>query len=249
MKTLYTYIFTTSIFLLLATAGAAQIQTLNSPDSLSIKETYGLRVGLDLAKPIRSLLDEDYSGFEINGDYRIYKNYYVAGEIGGEDYSYTEPYLDVTTNGTYIKIGANYNTYTNWLDMQNELYAGLRYGFASFTQTLHRYKVYTTDGYFDREIRTPETEFGGLTHSWVELQLGIKAEVLPNVFLAIHAQLKRSFGGPSPTNFANLYIPGFHRTYDNSDFGVGWGYSISYLIPFFKKAPKKKEEMISTEDN
>ncbi len=35
--------------------------------------------------------------------------------------------------------------------------------------------------------------------------------------------------------FDNLYIPGFNRTYDFSEFGAGFGYGISYLIPIYKK--------------
>jgi hypothetical protein len=37
-----------------------------------------------------------------------------------------------------------------------------------------------------------------------------------------------------PDNFANLYIPGFNRTYEGS-FGAGFNYSISYFIPLYKK--------------
>jgi len=48
-------------------------------------------------------------------------------------------------------------------------------------------------------------------------------------------QLKRTLSEKEPDNFANLYIPGFNRTYDYSEFGVGYGYTLSYLIPIFKK--------------
>ena len=48
-------------------------------------------------------------------------------------------------------------------------------------------------------------------------------------------QLKRKISEDKPDNFGNLYIPGFNRTYDYSEFGVGYGYTISYLIPIFKK--------------
>jgi hypothetical protein len=48
-----------------------------------------------------------------------------------------------------------------------------------------------------------------------------------------------------PEGFANLYIPGFNKTYENSKFGAGINYSISYFIPFYKskgnsKTPKPK---------
>ena len=37
-------------------------------------------------------------------------------------------------------------------------------------------------------------------------------------------------------NFENIYIPGFGRTYDSGKFGMGFGYSISYLVPMYRKA-------------
>ncbi|MFO7719393.1 MAG: DUF6048 family protein, partial [Gillisia sp.] len=48
--------------------------------------------------------------------------------------------------------------------------------------------------------------------------------------------VKRMVTQSTPSNFDNLTIPGFNRTYDDSSFGVGYGYTISYLIPLYKKA-------------
>jgi len=65
--------------------------------------------------------------------------------------------------------------------------------------------------------------------------VGVKTEVLNNLYLSINLQLKRMVSERTPENFDNLYVPGFNRTYDFSEFGVGYGYTISYLIPFFRK--------------
>ncbi len=40
--------------------------------------------------------------------------------------------------------------------------------------------------------------------------------------------------------FPNLFIPGFNKVTDESKFGVGYNYSLTYLIPLYKKGPKKK---------
>ena len=49
-----------------------------------------------------------------------------------------------------------------------------------------------------------------------------------------------------PVGFENLFVPGFNKTFDSGRIGVGYGYSVSYLIPLFKKnkskAVKKKDE-------
>ncbi len=204
-------------------------------DSIDVREKYGLRLGVDLTKPLRSFLEEDYQGLELKGDYRLYENIYLAGELGNEQNVISEPNVTASAKGSYIKLGANYNVYNNWADMQNLIFVGIRYGFSTFSSELREYSIYTTDPYFGPDVRTEGREFNNLTAGWAELQLGIKVEVLNNVYLGTHVQLKRMINETQPTNFDNLYIPGFNRTYDDSTWGVGYGYSISYLLPFYKK--------------
>ena len=71
--------------------------------------TYGLRIGADISKPIRSLLDKGYTGLELVGDYRWSYRYYLAAELGKERKETSTQYFDFTTNGQYIKLGFDYN--------------------------------------------------------------------------------------------------------------------------------------------
>jgi len=48
-------------------------------------------------------------------------------------------------------------------------------------------------------------------------------------------QLKGLISDTEPGDYENLYVPGFNRTYDSSIIGAGYGLSLSYLIPIFKK--------------
>ncbi|WP_188654360.1 DUF6048 family protein [Yeosuana aromativorans] len=208
-------------------------------DSTTIKLKYGLRIGGDVGKLIRSFTDNNYSGFEVNGDYRIKNNLYIAGELGIEDKHTTTNYLDVTSKGSYIKAGVDYNMYRNWLDMDNMIFAGFRIGASTFSQTLNSYSVYSTDQYWQPQFSTTDSQnFSGLTAIWAELILGIKVELFNNLYLGLNAQLKGLVNETKPTNFQNIYIPGFHKTYDSSKVGVGYGYTISYLIPLYKKNKK-----------
>jgi hypothetical protein len=170
------------------------------------------------------------------GDYRVYKNYYLAAELGNEKMDFGDENLQVTANGSYIKIGADYNAYENWTGMENLIFVGARYGFATFSQTLEQYSIYTNNQFFPPNIIEGPFENNGLTASWLELLVGIKVEVLNNLFLGGNVQLKRRVTQSAPNNFDNLVIPGFGRTYDGSSFGVGYSYNISYLIPLYKKA-------------
>ena len=212
-------------------------------DTLVYKQKYGLRIGADISKPIRSLIDEDYSGFEIIGDYRLTQKLYLAGEIGTEEKNTKTAFLDVTSKGGYFKAGVDYNMYTNWLDMQNMIYAGFRVGASTFSQTVNSYTIYNTDQYWNNTYTSYNSQkFDGLTAVWGELIIGIKAETFTNLFIGINAQLKGRFTETEPGNFENIYIPGFNRTYDSGAFGMGFGYSVSYLIPIFKKDKKIIQE-------
>lgn len=205
-------------------------------DTIQYRERYGLRVGVDLSKPVRTFLEENYRGLEILGDYRVYKNYYLAAELGNEQLPFEADYLSVTANGSYIKLGVDYNAYDNWAGMENAIFAGLRYGFSTFSQTLEQYQIYSVNQYFPPTTIEGPFETNGLTASWLELMIGLKVELFRNLYLGANVQVKRMVTQSRPDNFDNLVIPGFNRTYDESSFGVGFGYNISYLIPLYKKA-------------
>lgn len=228
--------YTISILSLLLVCTTTLAQTDSIPsDSLRYTQKYGLRLGGDVSKLVRTFLDEDYSGFEINGDYRLTKTLYVAGEIGFEENTTSNDQLNSTANGSYFKGGVDYNMYKNWLGMENMIYAGFRVGAASFKQTLNSYTVYQTNQSWPPTTVNSGEEFNGLSAIWGELIIGIKAEVFNNVYVGLNAQLKGRITEKEPNNFENIFIPGFGRTYDSGSFGIGFGYNISYLIPLFKK--------------
>lgn len=211
-------------------------------DTVPKIERYGLRVGLDLVKPIRSVVEDGYKGFEIMGDFRVTKNFYAALELGNEQKDWTEPYVSSYASGSYAKIGVDFNAYENWTGMENAINIGLRYGFSTFKQELLEYRIYTSSPIFPSEVVQSNTSFSGLSAHWAELIVGIKTEVLKNLYLSLNLQLKLKLSEEKPDNFDNLYIPGYNRTYDYSEFGVGYGYSISYLIPIFKKKKNLQED-------
>ena len=204
-------------------------------DSIPIKTNrYGLRLGVDLFKLSRSFYEKDYKGLELVGDYRLSKKYYLAGELGNENKTVDDTQLNFTTKGTYFKVGFNYNLYENWLDMENIVYIGMRYGVSSFSQTLNSYQIYNRDHFFgDSPLVYPNEKFNGLTAQWFEVALGVNAKVINNVYVGFSFRFNKLVTNKKPDNFDNLYIPGFNRTYDGS-FGVGFNYTISYFIPFYK---------------
>ena len=240
MKLKLTFTYITSILcLFFASSLSAQensdVEYEQVSDSIFYKEKYGLTLSLDLSRIGQDYWDEGYKGWQVGADYRFNEDIYVAGEFGNESNIYDNGNLLNETDGSYAKLGINYNLYDNWIGMQNLVYVGFRYGFATFSQELRNYRIYTTDTYFPSDTRVADRSFGNLTASWVELQAGLRVNLFGNLYLGAHVQLKNRISVTELSNFDNLYIPGFRRTFDNSSFGAGWGYSISYMIPIYSK--------------
>ncbi len=240
MKHTSTFIFSLAL-VLVSFYGMAQQQPADTIAPAPKTEKYGIRVGVDLNRIAKNFYADDYKGLEIVADYRLTKKIYIAGEIGNEKYTIDEDQLNFTANGSFLKIGFDYNAYENWLDMENMIYAGLRYGVGMFSQTLNSYSIYDNAGYFNETTFYPNREYTGLSAHWAEVVGGVKAEVFDNLFLGFSVRLHILLANSKPDNFDNLYIPGFNRTYEGN-FGAGFNYTVSYFIPLYKKAKVKEEE-------
>lgn len=229
IPTMRTFSFFISVFI-------ASIANLHAQDSLpeTHPDVYGLRIGTDLLKASRNFWDKNYKGFEFTADYRYNKKWYLAAEAGYEDRFMEDDQLTFTTSGMFLKLGAEKNFHQNWLDMDNLIFIGGRYGLSYHNQTLHSYRVNTGNAYFDEEMQYPELKSTGLMAHWLELVIGIKVEVANNLYVGMNARLKGLLYQTQPDGFENLYYPGFEQKY-SGNIGVGFGYTVSYMIPFKKK--------------
>lgn len=221
---------------------------LQQKDTVEYKDPYGLRIGVDLSKLVLSFVDEDYTGLELVGDYRLTRKMYLAAEIGNETKKQSE-YLGNTllynfeTSGSYIKAGVDLNTYTNWYGMNNAITIGGRYAVASFSQTLGDYSIFETERFFNPNFAPgaePNREFSGLTASWLEFVVGAKVELFANIFIGMSARVGFLVTNTEDEQFPNLWIPGFNKVTDGSNFGVSYNYSISYFLPLYKKSRNNK---------
>lgn len=228
MKHMLKYIFSL-LFFSQCVVGFAQADT----TKVTYPKTYGLRIGTDLNKIARNFYEDKYKGFEIVGDYRISEKLYIAAEVGLEDKYTKEDRLTFTTSGQYLKLGVDYNVYQNWLDMQNMIYVGGRVGYARFKQDLGDYTLRDLNHYFPEETYSGRT-YDGLNAVWLEFVAGTKVEVFSNLYLGVSARVNYKFSDTKPDNFENLHIPGFNKKY-SGNFGVGFNYTLSYVIPFKKK--------------
>ena len=221
--------FISILVLLCCTLGIAQSEPidLQQKDTVKQKEAYGLRVGVDLSRPVLSFTNDDYTGIEFVGDYRLTQKIWLAAELGNEKRTDQEDLYNFTTSGSYLKLGV---------------------AFSSFSQTLNNYQIFDSDRYFSPDGfatgSTTAEEFTGRNASWIEMVGGMKAELFANIYLGLSIRLAHLItqNDKNLERFPNLWIPGYNKVTDNAKWGVGFNYSISYFIPLYKKAKKKTEK-------
>ena len=207
-------------------------------DSIPLKTTYGIKIGIDLSQQIRMLTESEYKGLLITADYKILERVFLATEFGNENKKIVNVVLDFNTNGTFLKLGFNYNVYNNMKGLENEIYVGFRYGMGKFNHKLNSYTIYQLDQYWNQNLIDNISDYKNLNASWFEFVFGFNAQVINNVYMGLSLRVNRLLNQDKPENFSNLYIPGFNKVLENNNFGVGISYSIYYHIPIFKKNKK-----------
>ncbi len=223
---------------------------LNPKDTVVYKQPYGIRFGIDLSRLATTFLNDQYTGFEIVGDYRLSQKFYAAAELGNEKKTKQEDVLNFTTSGSYIKLGFDFNTYENWYGMNNSIHIGSRLAFSSFSQTLNSYSIFERSRYWNPDgffpIDSDPIEFNGLSAVWIEFVLGTKVALFSNIYMGASLRLGLLLSNTESEIFPNLWIPGFNKVTDNSNFGVGFNYTLTYLLPLYKKARKPMEKEVKT---
>ena len=239
------------LILLFCSIGFSQEEsTETQKDSITRKYSYGLRVGVDLSRPVLSFFKDNYTGLELVGDFRLTERWWLAAELGNEERKREETLEEstlytYTASGSYLKAGADYNTYANWYGMRNQIHIGGRLAFSTFDQTLENFRYFNSNRFFSPDefvLGSGEAqEFGGRNATWLEFVVGMKAEIFKNVYVGVTARLGHLVTFKDD-GFRDLWIPGFNKVTEGAKWGVGYNYTLSYFLPLYKKVRKKKQE-------
>ena len=216
----------------LVTLSCIAIKTNASVSNDSLKK-FGIRIGSDLQKLIRSASSQEYNGISFNADIRFKESIFLFSEIGNEKKIVEYSSVDSEISGNYIKLGLQFKLNRDIIGLRNLIYSSFGLGISSFDQTILRYNIYSD--LWGEFTNTDVINLENLNANWIEIGFGIKTEILNNLFLGIELQLKNLIYQKNKNDIANFYIPGFNRTYEGSNFGTGFNYSLTYLIPIIKK--------------
>lgn len=212
---------------MLLALGAVLGQPLAAQDTL---RTYGLRIGLDLARFLYYFSEPAIIGAEISGDFEVYKNIYPVIELGYSTMEQSTDLFDYTSGGTYGRVGLDYNV----LPMKDRsihhiFFVGARYGLSVFTQRTENMSI-QNDYWGDVILESYESSLRG---HWIELVMGLKVEVASNLFLGWSLRYKFLLNQDMDPLVTPQLVPGYGEGANNRAFG--FTYSIFYKIPLFKK--------------
>ncbi len=215
-------------------------------DSISIKKNRSelrLRIGIDIFQPIISQIDKDISGIELVSDFQIKENLYISSEIGTLSRNQQSELINFKTSGSYIKIGGDFNMYKNWLGMNNQIYLGVRLANSLYKHNINNYVLFATEQVWDENIIDSGYKTGeikDLNAQWIEFLVGLKVQVINNIYMGFSLRLNRLINNTPTDDFGVLFIPGFNRVTDDNIFGSSFNYTISYSIPFNSSREKNK---------
>ncbi len=191
-----------------------------------------VRISIDPTVPVKTFLQKaNMTGFELTVDSEIKQNLFAVGGFGMGTCNISQSTYSYSNAGTFAKIGADLNL-TQYKNPQDRdiFFIGLRYGFAVLSHEAQDIVLENEWGVYNTSVPRE-----GRTASWLELAMGVRAEMAKNVFIgwtgAAKFRTHLSEGEMRPYN-----VPGFGKN-DNS-FTFDLNFFISYAITMKpKKAP------------
>lgn len=210
--------------------------------TITIEKSYewvrGIRLGCDVSRFGLPIFQKGRNGAEFSIDTELKRNFYPIFEAGFENSKVNNDRIGYKLNGIYGRLGLDYNI-LNREDptSRNVFLLGIRYGFATSKQE--------TDWNISGDYwgNAPKGSSSNVLGShWMELAVGLKVEVLKNVFLGWSLRERILFSSTKVDNYP-YSIPGFGNGANSSNLGMN--YSIYYSIPLMKVkvAEKIKKEI------
>lgn len=189
----------------------------------------GVRIGIDVAKLALPLMySGDRYGFEATVDVHIKKNFFATVEGGWLEANINKEEYRYHSSGYYGKLGADYNVLKSRVPNSNDIfYVGARYAFSMFS---FECDDVTIPGYYWPDATGQSIPKTDLSAQWLELLMGVKAEVLKNFYIGLTLRGKFLLATPKDDYSAAYQIPGYGD--GTKRFVGGLNYYISYNIKF-----------------
>ena len=203
----------------------------------TIKNKYlptGIRIGTDAISLIKSSYQDNFNGWEINGEIDL-NHYYFALEYGKWGKQLSADSASYLNDGRYWRAGVDVNFLKKDPD-RNVFFIGARYGHSTFSENL-------TLTSFDPIWGTLVNDFSNQNVNawWLELTSGLRVKIWKIFWLGYTGRFKFGLKTDVTPEMLPHDVPGFGRT--DKDTTWGFNYYVMLRIPIRKApplAPQKK---------
>jgi hypothetical protein len=189
----------------------------------------GIRVGTDVISLVKTNIQDDFKGWEVNADVDLHR-YFLAADFGNWERTYNKTdSANYTNSGSYWRAGVDVNFLLKDPE-RNMFFIGFRYGRSRFKEDFTIISYDPIWGAFTRNYTN-----NNVTGRWLELTSGIRVKIWQMIWLGYTARFKFGLKTKGETDMLPHDVPGYGRT--DKDSYWGFNYQIFIRLPFRKAPP------------
>jgi hypothetical protein len=183
----------------------------------------GIRIGTDLVSLIKTPVQDNFNGWEVNADVD-FNRYYLNFDYGSWGRTFSSASGFYLNDGKYWRLGVDVNFLLKDPD-RNMFFIGFRYGKATFSENLN---VETYDP-FSGDSVSLNYSHTGINANWLELTTGIRVKIYKIFWMGYTARFKFGLNYDDTEKIIPSDVPGYGRT--DKDSYWGFNYQIFIRIP------------------
>lgn len=185
----------------------------------------GLRIGADLIGPVRGMLNDQVSMWEVTADVDFFR-YLLVVDYGRSSLNARKDETVYNNDGTYWRVGLDANFLTRDID-RNVFFLGLHYGRSTYGEAM---TVIPSDPNWSGDTRTFSNP--SMKASWMELNGGLKVKLWTWLWLGYTARFKFALSSDKSREMLSYEVPGYGRTDKENTWG--FNYYAFFRLPFRK---------------
>ena len=190
----------------------------------------GLSLGVDISPIIIRLIKDERTGIAFIGRYGFKNRWFANAELGFEHIKHEKETYDYKSNGTFIRLGVDYDIFNNEDYPTNDnIFVGLRYAYAWQVHESENFSI--VDSYWGDY--TGSVGKSSVNSHSIDVVVGVRCEVLRNLYMGWSLRGRLLLASTHTDELMPYAIAGYGK-YDNKA-AIGFTYTIEYQIPFNRK--------------
>jgi hypothetical protein len=185
----------------------------------------GIRIGFDAVTWVKSIVQDDFKGYEFNADIDFHR-YFLTMDVGHWERMFKSSSDEYDSEGHYMRIGIDIN-FLKKDEEKNMFFFGTRYGWSTFSDRI-------TLNVIDPVWGTQQVSFANnnIKAGWIELTTGLRVKMYKFFWMGYTARYKFGLNTKGDKILSPADIPGYGRTDKNSTWG--FNYQLLFRIPIKK---------------